>query len=145
MIIDDKDIVRLPKLPEFGERVYVLGEVANQGVYSLQNAQDLLGAIALAGSITRLAVEENTLIVREYEPGKKPVIMMADLKAIMREGDLSQNIPLRNGDLVYVPRMVIGDINDWIANTTPLLDYLLYPRRYVDAYFTRDYLRIGPK
>lgn len=142
-IIDDGDIIDMSELPEFGERVYVLGEVINQGVYSLRDAQDLVGAIALAGSITRLATEENTLIVREYEPGKKPLIMMADLRAILRQGDLSQNIPLEDGDLVYVPRMLIGDINDWIANTTPLLDFLLYPKRLQDAYSTRNYLHIN--
>ena len=143
VIIDDGDIIDMSELPEFGERVYVLGEVTNQGVYSLRDAQDLLGAIALAGSITRLATEENTLIVREYEPGKKPLVMMADLRAILRQGDLSQNIPLEDGDLVYVPRMLIGDINDWIANTVPLLDFLFYPKRLQDSYSTRDYLHIN--
>ena len=143
VIIDDGDIVDMSELPEFGERVYVLGEVANQGVYSLRDAQDLVGAIALAGNTTRLATEENTLVVREYEPGKKPLVMMADLKAILRKGDLSQNIPLEDGDLVYVPRMLIGDINDWIANTTPLLDFLFYPARLEDSYSTRNYLHIN--
>lgn len=143
VIINDGDIVDMSKLPEFGERVYVLGEVTNQGVYSLRDAQDLVGAIALAGSITRLATEENTLIVREYEPGKKPLVMMADLRAILRQGDLSQNITLVDGDLVYVPRMLIGDINDWISNTMPLLDFLFYPKRFQDSYFTRDYLHIN--
>ncbi len=136
IIIDDGDIVEITDLPDFKERIYVLGEVARQGVYDLKNARDLLGAIALAGSITRLAIEENTLIVRGYEPGKKPLVMMADVKAILRKGDISQNIPLKDGDLVYVPRMRIGDINEWIENTVPLLDLLLYPARFRD-----DYLR----
>jgi polysaccharide export outer membrane protein len=136
IIIDDGDIVEITDLPDFKERIYVLGEVARQGVYDLKNARDLLGAIALAGSITRLAIEENTLIVRGYEPGKKPLVMMADVKAILRKGDISQNIPLKDGDLVYVPRMRIGDINEWIENTVPLLELLLYPARFRD-----DYLR----
>ena len=138
VIIDDGDIVEISELPAIDERIYVLGEVANQGIYDLKNARDLLGAIALAGSITKLAVEENTLIVRGYESGKKPLVMMADLKAILRKGDLSQNIPLNNGDLVYVPRMKIGDINDWIENTIPLLDILLYPGRFRDSYFKEE-------
>jgi polysaccharide export outer membrane protein len=138
IIIDDGDIVEISELPDIDERIYVLGEVANQGIYALKNARDLLGAIALAGSITKLAVEENTLIVRGYESGKKPLVMMADLKAILRKGDLSQNIPLNNGDLVYVPRMKIGDINDWIENTIPLLDILLYPGRFRDSYIKEE-------
>jgi polysaccharide export outer membrane protein len=138
IIIDDGDIVEITDLPDFKERVYVLGEVFHQGVYDLKNARDLLGALALAGSYTRLAVEENTLIVRGYESGKNPLVMMADVKAILRKGDITQNIPLKDGDLVYVPKMKIADINQWIANTIPLLEIILYPARFRDAYITTD-------
>ena len=140
VVINDEDVVDVPELPEYGERVYVMGEVIKQGVYSLKDAQDLLAAIALAGSFTSLAKEEHTLVVREYEPGKKPLVIAADLKALLREADLSQNVRLKNGDLVYVPRMLIGDINDWITNMMPLLDLLLYPSEFEDAYFLRHYL-----
>ena len=109
-----------------------------QGIYPLKDARDLLGAISLAGSYTPLAKEENTLIVRGYTPGKRPLVMMSDLNDLLRKADLSQNISLEDGDLVYVPRMLIGDINDWITNTIPLLDFLLYPSRYQDAYFNNN-------
>ena len=141
-IIDDGDVVNVPELPTLGERIYVLGEVATQGVYPLEDAQDLLAAISLAGSFTPLAKEQNTLIVRGYEPGEKPLVMMSDLKALLRKADLSQNVRLENGDLVYVPRMLIGDINDWISNTMPLLDFLFYPDRFESTYFQRNYLHI---
>jgi polysaccharide export outer membrane protein len=129
-------------LPIYRGRVYVLGEVNGQGIYSLKEAQDLLAAISLGGSFTRLAKEENTLIVRGYEPGKELLVMMADLNALLREVDISQNIPLEDGDLVYVPRMKIGDINDWIANTMPLLTFLCYPKSFESQYFMRDYLHL---
>ncbi len=134
VIIDEGDVVNIPELPTYGERVYVLGEVNNQGIYSLKEAQDLLAALALSGNTTRQAKEENTLIVRGYEPGKPPLVMMADVKALLRKADISQNVRLRDGDLVYVPRMLIGDINDWIINMTPLLNLLLYPGEFEDYY-----------
>ena len=137
VIIDDGDTVDIPELPEFGERVYVMGEVVKQGIYPLKDAQDLLAALSLAGSITRLAKEENTLIVRGYEQGKDPLVMMSDVKALLRKADLGQNVRLQDGDLVYVPRMLIGDINDWIENTRPILELILYPGRF-DAYYTAE-------
>jgi polysaccharide export outer membrane protein len=136
VIIDDGDVVDIPELHIYGSRVYVMGEVVRQGVLDYRDSRDLLTAIALAGNVTSLANEQHTLIVRGYEPGKKPLIMMADVKALLRKGDLSQNVRLQNGDLVYVPRQHIGDINDWIANTIPLLDFLFYPNRYDEAYST---------
>ncbi|MBU2497715.1 MAG: polysaccharide biosynthesis/export family protein [Proteobacteria bacterium] len=142
VIIDDGDVVNIPELPAFGERVYVMGEVNVQGVYPLKDAQDLLAALSLAGSFTRLAKEENTLIVRGYEPGQKPLVMMADIDALLKKADLSQNVRLEDGDLIYVPRMLIADINDWIANTTPLLNFLYYPNEYDIRYFKRRQLSI---
>jgi protein involved in polysaccharide export with SLBB domain len=141
VIINDGDVVDVPELPEYGERVYVLGEVSRQGVYSLKDVPDLLAALSFAGSYTRTAIEENTMIIRGYQPGKKPVVLTADVSAILKRGDIGQNIPLVDGDVVYVPRSSIGDINEFIVNTVPLLDYLLYPGRYRDAYGSYEHLR----
>jgi polysaccharide export outer membrane protein len=140
VIIDSGDVVNVPELPVYGERVYVMGEVKKPGIYSLKDARDLLAAIALADSLTTLAKEENTLIVRGYEPGKPPLVMMADLNAILRKADMAQNIKLKDGDLVYVPRMLIGDINDWITNTMPLLNFLFYPSDFESRYFKNRHL-----
>lgn len=135
VIIDDGDVVNIPELPQFGERVYVMGEVNAQGIYPLKDAQDLLAAIALAGNTTRLAKEENTLIVRGYEAGETPLVMMANLRNLFRQADISQNIRLKDGDLVYVPGMQIKDVNDWIINMTPLLNVLLWPGEFAERYF----------
>jgi protein involved in polysaccharide export with SLBB domain len=134
VIIDADDVVDVPELPLFGDRVYVLGAVDEQGIYPLKQAQDLLGALALAGNFTSVAKEENTLIVRRRESGEEPLVMMADVNAILRKADISQNIPLQNGDLVYVPPRRIGDINRWISNVLPLLDIMLYPGDFAARY-----------
>jgi len=128
VIIDNGDTVDIPELPEVGEKVFIMGEIEDQGVYDLKDAEDLLSAIALAGKFTDEAKEENTLIVRATEPGKRPLVMMADCEALLERADLSQNIPLRDGDLVYIPRMVIGDINKWIRNLDPVLDWLCWSK-----------------
>jgi len=142
VIIDAGDVVDVPELPIFGERVYVLGEVYRQGIYPLKNTPDLMAALAFAGSYTGTAVQENTLIIRGYEPGKQPQVLTADIDAILKKGDIRQNIPLIDGDIVYVPRSTIGDINEFIINTIPLLEYLLYPGKFRDAYAQPDDLRI---
>ncbi len=145
VIVDDGDVVDVPELSAFRERIHIMGEVNNQGIYSLRDARDLLGAIALAGNVTPLAKEQNTLIIRGYSPdnSSKPLVMMSNVKALFRNADLSQNIELQEGDLVYVPRMVIGDINEWINNTMPLLNFLLYPNEFETDYFTKNYLHIN--
>ncbi len=136
VIVDNGDIITVPELPTYGERVYVLGEVASQGIYRLKDASDLMSAISIAGSTTRVAVDSDIKIIRGYENNReKPIILAANLDEILKKGDMAQNIPLKDGDVVYVPRTAIGDLNEFIANTIPLLDYMLYPGEYRDAYF----------
>ena len=135
VILDAGDIVTVPELPVFGERVYVLGEVNAQGIYRLKDASDLLASLSLAGGPTGLAVKSDIKIIREYQERKgEPVILSASYDDITKKGDIAQNVALKNGDIVWVPRILIGDINEWITNTLPLLDYLLKPASYRDAY-----------
>jgi polysaccharide export outer membrane protein len=135
VIVDAGDIITVPELPVFGERVYVLGEVNAQGIYRLKDASDLLASLSLAGGPTGQAVKSDIKIIREYQERKgDPIILSASYDAITKQGDIAQNVALRNGDIVWVPRILIGDINEFIRNTIPLLDYLLIPARYRDTY-----------
>ena len=135
ILIDNGDLVDVPELPMFGERVYVLGEVATQGIYRLKDASDLLSSLSIAGGPTRLAIKSNIKIIRGYQDRKAdPIILSASYDDITKKGDISQNVALNNGDIVWVPRILIGDINEFIVNTIPLLDYLLIPASYRDAY-----------
>ena len=139
IIIDDGDIVTVPELPTYGERVYVFGEVNTQGIYRLKDACDLLAAVSKAGGTTRVAVDSDIKIIRGYQKDReKPIILSANLDEILKKGDMAQNIALLDGDVVYVPRTAIGDLNEFIANTVPLLDYMLYPDKYRDAYFNPE-------
>lgn len=133
IIIDDGDLVTVPKLRVLGERVYVFGEVRNEGIYPFEESHDLLAAIGKAGGCKSTAVRKDIKIIRGYGRGK-PVVLAANLQNLLEQGDTSQNLPLINGDVVYVPRTIVGDINEFILNTTPLLEYLFYPQRYGDAY-----------
>ncbi len=125
IVLDSGDIVTVPEMPTFAERVYVFGQVASQGILKLKDSQDLLTAIALSGGTTPVAVKTDIKIIREYEERQgKPVIFSANLDQILLQGDLAQNIRLKDGDVIYVPRSVIGDINEFIANISPMLDFI---------------------
>ncbi|MDD5100664.1 MAG: polysaccharide biosynthesis/export family protein [Syntrophales bacterium] len=136
VVLDHGDMITVPELPTYAERVYVFGQVRSQGILRYRDANDLLTAIALCGGTTAVAVKADVKIIREYRERRgKPMILSANLDEILKQGDLSQNIPLRDGDLVYVPRSVIGDVNEFIEVISPSLDFLLtYPAGYRDAY-----------
>jgi polysaccharide export outer membrane protein len=125
ILLDHGDIVNVPELPTFAERVYVFGQVASQGILRLRDSSDLLTAIALSGGTTPVAIKTDIKIIRDYqERGGKPLILSANLDEILLQGDLSQNIPLKNGDVIYVPRSVIRDNNEFVEVLTPSLDFI---------------------
>ena len=125
IVLDSGDTVTVPEMPTFAERIYVFGQVRSQGILKLKDSQDLLTAIAISGGTTPVAIKTDIKIIREYKERKgKPIILSANLDQILLQGDLSQNVRLKDGDVIYVPRSVIGDINEFILNLTPTLDFL---------------------
>ena len=85
---------------ESGGRIYVLGEVKNAGVYSLEVAPTALSACVLAGGFTDFAAPRHGRITR-LEEGKPRVIEIDLVK--VRQGRRA-DLPLLAGDRVEVPR-----------------------------------------
>ncbi len=93
------------------QRVFVMGEVRNPGPVPLTGGMTLIEALARAGSTSPTASGEVS-IVRAPPGAKGPVLpnqgdgaemfraRVRDLEA----GSLKQNIELRDGDTVFVPR-----------------------------------------
>lgn len=85
-------------LDSFGsQRVLVTGEVKQPASYPLTGRTTVLEAILTAGATTPAAGSE-VLIVRGKTPPRR-----VDLEALQR-GDLTQNVTLEPGDMVFVPR-----------------------------------------
>lgn len=81
-------------------RVYVLGEVAKPGMYELIKRNNLLDAIGAAGGYTKDAAKKKVFIIREGNKKNKPI--QVDLLKLLREGDMTQNYVLGEGDVVFL-------------------------------------------
>ena len=125
-VLDDGDLVFLPTLDIAGNRVYVFGEVEKPGTYSFKSSKiRLADAISEAGGPTVFAEAAETRVVRGEIT--RPEILLADLQGLIENGDQSQNIALVNGDLVYVPRSWIGNVNRLSEQLMPLWQLLKGP------------------
>ncbi len=83
--------------------LYVVGEVANPGSYSLSSLTTVYGALFAAGGPTKQGTLRTIQVLRS---GK--VIKTVDLYDFLLKGDRSQDIRLQNEDTVFVP--LIGPI-----------------------------------
>ena len=84
--------------------VLVLGQVRIPGLYRLKHETNLLEIISEAGGFT-LNVGRKIILVRTShgpDGGSSQEAIPIDLDLLLKEGDTSQNIPLRKGDALYV-------------------------------------------
>jgi len=89
-------------VPEFQPRIAVLGAVNRPGTYDFPTTGlKLVDAIALAGGQSDRAAIGQVTIVRLEGGGTKT--MTADLSRALSGRDMSQNIVLQIGDLVFIP------------------------------------------
>jgi polysaccharide export outer membrane protein len=94
-------------------RVWIMGRVANAGIYPMSAPMTLLEAISVAGGTLTssesgttedLADLSNSFVVRNGE--RLPV----SFDKLLREGDMSHNVYLEPDDFIYFPSSVARDI-----------------------------------
>jgi len=80
----------------------VLGQVARPGKYPLEQSVNRVSEVlAIAGGVIPAGADTVWLIRQEGGTDQKIEI---DLPAIMRTGDLSKDVIVKNGDTVFAPR-----------------------------------------
>ncbi|MGB9735743.1 MAG: SLBB domain-containing protein [bacterium] len=88
-------------------KVYVLGEVEKPGTYALTTKSRLLDILLKAGGPTSNAGDNVSILRREDDTLEH---IKVDITRLFVEGDLSQNIPIKDGDIIYVSREEKGNI-----------------------------------
>ena len=82
-------------------RVFITGEVARPGAYSLASSMTVMQLIAVSGGLTEFAATKSISILR-VEAGKTKTFPF-DYKNVANGKKPAQNIVLKSGDTVVVP------------------------------------------
>ncbi len=100
---------------------YVLGEVEHPGPKIITGRDTTFSAIA-AATPTPLAWDKRIQIIRpSSDPNKKPKIFELNFKKMMVHGNLTKNVLLQEGDIVYVPPTVLASLGKAVQEiTTPI-------------------------
>jgi polysaccharide export outer membrane protein len=125
IVVSGGDTVYVPPL-EFN-KVYVLGEVKAPQIVTIKGKLTVIDAITEAGGFTRDAVRKSVMIIRG-ELGSQEGIRV-NAKQILQKGDISQNIDLEPGDIVFVPKTFIVHIERFLRDFAyPLTWYFWFLR-----------------
>ncbi len=83
------------------KKAVILGHVNKPGLVELRGSTNFLEMISQAGGLKEGAGE--TATIKRTQDGKQEVIVI-NMKSLVEGGDLSQNIPIHDGDTVYISK-----------------------------------------
>lgn len=103
--------------------IYVLGEVNNPGIINIMGPMGVAQAVAAAGGFKPTSDLTSVVVLRSGK-GSGPAGRIVDVDHILGTGDLSQDVPIRRFDVVYVPPTMIKKLNDavllYVRNLLPI-------------------------
>lgn len=88
------------------QKVSILGEVNRPGLYEISGITTLLEVIAQAQGLTREAADRLVITMAAPDadtPGNR-VTREINLKRLLKEGDVSQNVHISDGYVLFVPK-----------------------------------------
>jgi polysaccharide export outer membrane protein len=97
------------------KRVVILGQIKNPGLYELSGPTTLLELLSKAGGVT-VDAGDNIIIKRAPRgSGAEKKLITINLKKLLEKGDASLDIPIMDGDNVFVAKAgmfyVTGQVN----------------------------------
>jgi polysaccharide export outer membrane protein len=105
------------ELKEFEKPYFIAGgEFGKPGKYELRGDTTVAEAVAIAGGFTDKAKHSEVLLFRRV-PGGWNEARRLDVKQMMAKGNLTEDIHLQPGDLVFVPQNKLSKIRQFIPNT----------------------------
>jgi polysaccharide biosynthesis/export protein len=105
-------------LKDFEKPYFVAnGELLHPGKYDLTGDTTVLQAIGIAGGINEKSKHSQVLLFRRVSDQWVSVKTL-DMKEMLNTADLSEDLTLRPGDMIYVPKNKISKIKPWIPLPT---------------------------
>ncbi|MGB9716430.1 MAG: polysaccharide biosynthesis/export family protein [Thermodesulfovibrionales bacterium] len=107
------------------QKVFVLGEVNKPGAFLLDRPKTVIEAISEAEGFTQDAKIKNVLLIRGGASNPNPDYTVLDLNKTLKERDMTQNAPLRQGDIIYVPATEIADVARFFDHIWTIIPFRL--------------------
>lgn len=98
------------------KKVSVLGQVYQPGLYKLQGHTSLLELISKSGGLTTKA-GKNATITRKTDTPESPLkTITVNIKELVENGDTSRNVPIMDGDSIYISKAEVIYVNGQVRN-----------------------------
>jgi protein involved in polysaccharide export with SLBB domain len=124
--------IKQKKLQIRKQRVYIIGGGSGAGVGALLagiarfldlDRKTTVGQLVAQVGYNDVAVLDDVRVIRG--DARKPEVIAVDIQRLYQYGDRSQDIVLKDNDIVFVPRQRIADWNSFLTKIAPTLNLLL--------------------
>lgn len=98
------------------QKVTVMGQVNNPGLYELKGYTTFLEVLLKAGDLTKDAGDKAIIKRRAGSPGTKEKVITIDLRRLIEMGDTSLDVPILDGDSIYIPKAGVFYVTGEVRN-----------------------------
>lgn len=95
----------------------VNGQVEHPGKFDLRENITVTEALAIAGGANQNAKSSQVLLFRHMPGGALVEVRKLDMKKMYKKGDLTEDVPLQPGDLIFVPQTAISKIERFLPTS----------------------------
>jgi polysaccharide export outer membrane protein len=86
------------------KRTVVMGEIENPGLYVLHGQTTFLELLSKAGGLTKDAGDSALVKRKTTDAANGEHAIIIDLKRLIKEGDITLDVPIMDGDNVYIAK-----------------------------------------
>jgi len=133
-VLDDGDTIFVPSLAQSKRRVFVLGAVRKPGIVEFVGDIYFLEALSKSGGSTAGAYLSDIRVLRANRD--KPLILPINFTRFLEKGDLSQNLSLRDKDVILIPTRRMVNWNVFIRDLLPTFSLLAQPSYAIQSFQT---------
>jgi protein involved in polysaccharide export with SLBB domain len=108
-----KPIVTVSLTETPGAPIFVGGAVSRPGAYTMVGRHGSFEAVQLAGGFSSEARMNEVVLIRRNAQNR-PMLRTVDLRSLVEGSDQHPDVPLVSGDIVFVPRNKISEVDLWI-------------------------------
>jgi protein involved in polysaccharide export with SLBB domain len=103
-------------------KVFVGGWVDKPGVYDMPGDIDAMQAIIMAGGF-KLGAQSQRVAILRRGPGGQAMLRTADLRGGVRGRFVSDSVPLRRFDVIYVPKTGLTELGGFVSQVRDALPF----------------------
>ena len=105
-------------LKEFDKPFFIAaGEVGHPGKYELRSPTTVAEAVAIAGGFTPQSKHSQVIVFRHVSP-ELVEARIVDVKKVLKEKDLNEDLALQAGDFLVVPKSLVSNVMRFMPTTS---------------------------